>query len=548
MKKIFFFKISISILITFLMTVVSWILNGKSLIGVDDANIFFVYMRNISHGHGFVYNIDGEYVEGFTSLLWTLIGAFFFLISSKPELFLLFFNIAIVSYSLYRLDLFINKYFNNNTVFSKYSMLFFGLMVLIPGYFDWCVLSLMETGLWSSLLIITAINILEFECKPFSFKHFLKFSTLIMLLVICRPESIIWIPFFLIFKALKYYLVYKNYSKAFINILPFVLFFAVSVLSLTFWRFFYFGYLLPNTYYAKVSANFLLNLKEGFLYILNFLFSFPVFVFIIILCLTYLYNLFIKKSLKNDYIYFFLFSIIVFAFLIILYAGGDYFHYYRFIQPTIPLFYICFILVLARLKVAISYNLIIAFLCFLLFSGWLTHYYLGRVYPTKQYFDGAKDGRVLGYSLNTLFSQHIEYPSQGVIAAGGTAYTYKGFTNDILGLNNTEMAHAERNKNKNQPKNHASFNKKVFYKQKPDVFWIAGFFLPSRDIANFKGLSVHEFDANVCKNIHNDVEFKKLYSNCLIFRDGFDKALAIYASNSFLYSLDTTVYKVIVYE
>src|SRR6187549_3906405 len=44
-------------------------------IGIDDANIYFVYMKNFAEGHGFVWNVGGEKVEGFTSLIWTLIGA-----------------------------------------------------------------------------------------------------------------------------------------------------------------------------------------------------------------------------------------------------------------------------------------------------------------------------------------------------------------------------------------------------------------------------------------------------------------------------------------
>src|SRR6187402_2180008 len=50
----------------------SW-LSGTPLVGYDDANIFFVYARNLVDGHGFVYNAGGEHVEGFSSFLWLLI-------------------------------------------------------------------------------------------------------------------------------------------------------------------------------------------------------------------------------------------------------------------------------------------------------------------------------------------------------------------------------------------------------------------------------------------------------------------------------------------
>jgi len=39
---------------------------GSSFIGIDDANIYFIYMRSIANGNGFVY---GENVEGFTSFM-----------------------------------------------------------------------------------------------------------------------------------------------------------------------------------------------------------------------------------------------------------------------------------------------------------------------------------------------------------------------------------------------------------------------------------------------------------------------------------------------
>src|SRR5512146_430215 len=70
---------------------------GYPLIGIDDANIYFVYARNLANGYGFVYNSGGERVEGFTSLLWTLISALAFKFLAHPELTLLIINILLVS-------------------------------------------------------------------------------------------------------------------------------------------------------------------------------------------------------------------------------------------------------------------------------------------------------------------------------------------------------------------------------------------------------------------------------------------------------------------
>src|SRR5262245_31244675 len=53
--------------------------------GIDDADIFLVYAKNLSTGHGLVFNAGGERVEGFTSLLWVLLCAPIVAISSHPE-------------------------------------------------------------------------------------------------------------------------------------------------------------------------------------------------------------------------------------------------------------------------------------------------------------------------------------------------------------------------------------------------------------------------------------------------------------------------------
>jgi len=58
-------------------------------VGFDDANITQVYARHLAEGHGFVYNIGGERVEGSTSLIWTLLNAAAFLTAYRPTVFAL---------------------------------------------------------------------------------------------------------------------------------------------------------------------------------------------------------------------------------------------------------------------------------------------------------------------------------------------------------------------------------------------------------------------------------------------------------------------------
>src|SRR5690606_23471737 len=69
----YFWKLLLVLISTSIFTLLYWHLYGKPQVGIDDANIYFTYAKNISEGHGFVFNPDGEKVEGFTSLLWVLI-------------------------------------------------------------------------------------------------------------------------------------------------------------------------------------------------------------------------------------------------------------------------------------------------------------------------------------------------------------------------------------------------------------------------------------------------------------------------------------------
>src|SRR5262245_50548908 len=54
-------------------------------VGVDDANIYFRYAKNLGSGLGLVWNPGGERVEGFTSTPWLLVCALVFRLASRPE-------------------------------------------------------------------------------------------------------------------------------------------------------------------------------------------------------------------------------------------------------------------------------------------------------------------------------------------------------------------------------------------------------------------------------------------------------------------------------
>src|SRR5207253_2111162 len=68
---------------------------GGSFTGVDDANIFFVYARNLASGHGVVFSGTERPTEGISSLLWLAICSCAFLVRRNPEMLLLGVNIVL---------------------------------------------------------------------------------------------------------------------------------------------------------------------------------------------------------------------------------------------------------------------------------------------------------------------------------------------------------------------------------------------------------------------------------------------------------------------
>ncbi len=528
-------------------TCISWIINGQAIIGVDDANIYMVYMKNLSEGHGFVYNAGCERVEGFTSLLWTLIGAVFFMFSRFPELWLLIFNILVVSYTLFRVVLHIDNHFSERRI-SNYSLLFLALLVALPGYFDWAVFSLMETGLWSSLLILTSLHVLERKSTHGNLKYYLKLAGLSFFLLLCRPEAMAWVPFFLVFSGIKEFFILEKARKTLLSTSAMILGFAGVLALLTLWRLQYFGYPLPNTFYAKISSSVGGNIVAGLIYIKNYLIQYPLISLGILVCFIF----FTKKSLKSELGFMELFKVEFGALLIFaifdltmfvpLVTGGDHFGFARFIQPTVPLFLLMPLYVGIFEKIKLTKPLIIGFAVFAFFSSTynLRDIYFFRKSPVRHEWIISAEGRQQSERLNKFFAHLPQLPRQGVLIAGGTAFSYDGITIDMLGLSNTQMAHAAKVINDKNLKNHASFNKEVFFMQKPDIFWLGGGFHHDGELKirpDFKRLAEVAF-----QNIHLDPKFQEKYGYFLIERLETGEVLEVFASREFTSTLPAEIY------
>jgi hypothetical protein len=159
-------------------------------------------------------------------------------------------------------------------------------------------------------------------------------------------------------------------------------------------------------------------------------------------------------------------------------------------------------------------------------------------------FHIAKQNREIGNHLNSFFYT-IKKPSIGVVAAGGIKYTYNGYVNDVLGLNNIEVAHTIGDRPISILKSHRAFNKTVFLKQYPDLFIFDFVTDTSRYIPYAKRKNIdNEFGSKVIKHIYNDSNFNRQYSSVFIYNKKTNEFLFSYCNKNFLKIIDTSFYKI----
>jgi len=474
----------------FLCSVVSLFAFAKfdyPLTGIDDANIYFVYAKNVANGHGFVYNVGGERVEGFTSILWTLICALVFKLSSYPELILLIINILIISVGIAVTLIYLQNDFLGVEKSQRTKLLWSGIFLVLvltsPRYIVWNTITLMENGLWSTLLLVTTIFVIKDHPSPQAIN--LGFIPLSILLVLARPESMLWGVIFIGVLYIRLAFA-KSPAIALKDLAPSILGFVVSITLMIWFRIQYFGYLLPNTYYAKVSPSLTYDLQQGVIYLSKYIISDPiVLISVIAVTVSGLHTIagIFSRQIPNDGS-FFLPIIAGTGLLEPLITGGDHFGSFRVYQNIYPIEILCLLYFINRIlpkyikrsespKWAQLQSKVFTFgptllLALVFLSSQI--YMWNSIKPELDIeFNVADYGRKNGALIQKLFSPLPELPSLGVVTSGGIKYSYNGEIVDLMGLNNTLMAH--NHGDRKGIKNHAAFDIPTFYELQPDIVW-----------------------------------------------------------------------------
>lgn len=220
----------------------------------DDAFIAFRYARNWVDGLGLVWN-PGEYVEGFSSLSWVGLIAAGMGLGLDPE------RLANAVGLLCGLGVLIALGVHSRRAFgaiSPLSMLAPLLLVLNRSFVGWSTGGL-ETQLFSLLVLLAFLAFLREREREEEGERVLS-PYLFFAATLTRPEGPLFFGIAAVFGLIDVARKKRSLASLVRSSLPYLVLFVLLVA----WRHAYFGYWLPNTFYAKVPGFWF---EQGFKYL-----------------------------------------------------------------------------------------------------------------------------------------------------------------------------------------------------------------------------------------------------------------------------------------
>jgi len=286
------------------------------------------YAWNLSHGLGLVWN-PGEYVEGYTNPLMTLLMALPTLVFDKVDAVLAvqILGIVFTLVNAYLVMLIAAHLVSGRE--ERYRKLFQVLAFLCAlSYYPLVYFSLMgmEAGLLAVLLSLSVLCALRYARDHRPVQGVLLCVSL-GLAFLTRPDAVVFaVPVF------AYAFLAERKSQSSARNLSFFLamvgLYTLFIVGQELFRWGYYGEWLPNTYTLKVSGIPLLSrIQNGLIYVGHFLRE----VYVLLLVV----GAGIVFAFRRDKL--FLASVFVVLVCYQVWAGGDSFTYWRLLSPAVPL-------------------------------------------------------------------------------------------------------------------------------------------------------------------------------------------------------------------
>ena len=304
------------------------VLHGLLYLGatVDDAFISFRYSANLADGQGIVWN-PGERVEGYTNFLWVLLlaapASFGISLVISSQVLGFTFSAALLLVIRQLAGVWDARLTGQQR---RLVTLTTSLALVLSAPFAFWTFAGLETTLFAFLVTAGAMLHLREESEGY---HFYWSGPVFFLAALTRPEGLLFFGITWIFKALGLIRL-KGDRDTLLTFLVWSAMFFVLFGVYFLWRYQYYGYLLPNTFYAKVPLGFL-QFERGLAYLTSFATLYVGFL-VLVLPLAAFFS-----SDKRQPLY--LMSLLASWIVYVLYIGGDTLAQFRLLVPIMPIFY-----------------------------------------------------------------------------------------------------------------------------------------------------------------------------------------------------------------
>jgi arabinofuranosyltransferase len=307
----------------------------------DDAMISMRYAWNLSHGFGLVWN-PGEYVEGYTNPLWTLVMSLPTSLFDKSGAVLAIqvLGVVLMLANAYLVMLIADHLFSGEI--GRHAGLFRVLAFLCGlSYYPlvyWTLMG-METGLLAILLSLSVLSALRYV-RDYEPARGLLLSACLGLAFLTRPDAVVFaVPIF----AYVFFGGRRAITSS--HLLTLVGPFALIVAGQEAFRWVYYGELVPNTYTLKVTGWPLIErIENGMGFVRPFLAE--VWVLLVLVGTALLFD-FRKGKLL-------LAGVFVVALLYQVWTGGDAWDRWRIFSPAMPLMLVLAVREIFRVVAAVS--------------------------------------------------------------------------------------------------------------------------------------------------------------------------------------------------
>lgn len=440
-------------------------LRGLAWDVVDDAYISFRYARNLMEGHGLVFNI-GEKVEGYTNFLWTTLLAPFIGLGVPPAPIAVMAGLAFGGMTLwlaYRLGNWRGGPWVGATA---------ALFLALDGSFALWSVGGMETAMFTCLVLAGTFAYLREQSDP----HRWPLSGLLFALAaMTRPEGVMLFTVTAGHQVLVR--VFEERRPFRYQDLIRILLFCGLWGSYFLGRWWYYGFFLPNTFYAKVAPEGTrAQIMRGVRYLLTFARIHLGYISWLPLAV-----LFLLRRVDRWVTYALGMMCAYGAYVV--YVGGDW-SVGRFLVPTLPFFYLLLAQGLAEghqwlqargtgVSILLRRLSVGALALFLMGMG-LASSYWGEYTLFVRSFDAGLANRAR-ITLGRWLRENLPPDTViGVDAAGELPYYSRLRTIDLFGITQPAIAHMKVPHMGQGTPGHEKFGLGFVLAQRPDYIIIYG--------------------------------------------------------------------------